>query len=240
MSSLWNNGATQAGSSPFAAQAAAPSPGGGAAARFQSILQAAGKRGQASAQPGLSPAAVKANAAGSSATAAASSSSSDSDADSTISANDFLTLLVTEMQNQDPTADVDPNAYIDQLVQINSLEQLISINQNLAAVLGAASTTSTPSSSSSSSSIGGVSAISQSLGASTNDSSGPTGRAQGVSQSPTSAVAAARAANRPTKVQGNLSAPGAAPAASTVSRALDGRHRGAGHGIRDIPTRALP
>jgi flagellar basal-body rod modification protein FlgD len=156
------------------------------------------------------------------------------------SANDFLTLLVTEMQNQDPTADVDPNAYIDQLVQINSLEQLISINQNLAAVLGAASTTSTPSSSSSSSSIGGVSAISQSLGASTNDSSGATGRAQGVSQSPTSAVAAARAANRPTKVQGNLSAPGAAPAASTVSRALDGRHRGAGHGIRDIPTRALP
>ena len=28
----------------------------------------------------------------------------------TISANDFLTLLVTEMQNQDPTADTDPNA----------------------------------------------------------------------------------------------------------------------------------
>ena len=33
-----------------------------------------------------------------------------------ISANDFLTLLVTEMQNQDPTADTDPNEYINQLV----------------------------------------------------------------------------------------------------------------------------
>jgi len=44
-----------------------------------------------------------------------------------------LTLLVTEMQNQDPTADTDPNEYIDQLVQVNSLEQLISINQTLTA-----------------------------------------------------------------------------------------------------------
>ena len=57
-------------------------------------------------------------------------SSSDSDS-ATISANDFLTLLVTEMQNQDPTADTDPNEYINQLVQVNSLEQLISINQTL-------------------------------------------------------------------------------------------------------------
>ncbi len=57
-------------------------------------------------------------------------SSSDSDS-ATISANDFLTLLVTEMKNQDPTANTDPNEYINQLVQVNSLEQLISINQTL-------------------------------------------------------------------------------------------------------------
>jgi flagellar basal-body rod modification protein FlgD len=50
-----------------------------------------------------------------------------------ISANDFLTLLVTEMKNQDPTANTDPNEYINQLVQVNSLEQLISINQTLTA-----------------------------------------------------------------------------------------------------------
>src|SRR5258708_37834493 len=40
---------------------------------------------------------------------------------SNISANDFLTLLVTEMKNQDPTANTDPNQYINQLVQVNSL-----------------------------------------------------------------------------------------------------------------------
>src|SRR5580698_10923588 len=58
-------------------------------------------------------------------------STSTSDDGATISANDFLTLLVTEMQNQDPTSDTDPNEYINQLVNVNSLEQLININQTL-------------------------------------------------------------------------------------------------------------
>jgi flagellar basal-body rod modification protein FlgD len=44
--------------------------------------------------------------------------------------------LVTEMQNQDPTADTDPNEYINQLVNVNSLEQLISINETLTTDLG--------------------------------------------------------------------------------------------------------
>lgn len=48
-----------------------------------------------------------------------------------ISSNDFLSLLVTEMKNQDPTQPTDPNAYIQQLVGVNSLQQLISINQAL-------------------------------------------------------------------------------------------------------------
>jgi flagellar basal-body rod modification protein FlgD len=63
-------------------------------------------------------------------------SGSSSTTSSTISANDFLTLLVTEMKNQDPTANNDPNQYINQLVNVNSLEQLIDINQNLKTVLG--------------------------------------------------------------------------------------------------------
>ena len=62
------------------------------------------------------------------ATTAGGSAESDS---ATISANDFLTLLVTEMKNQDPTANTDPNEYVNQLVQVNSLQQLISINQTL-------------------------------------------------------------------------------------------------------------
>src|SRR5579872_17960 len=57
----------------------------------------------------------------------------------TISANDFLSLLVTEMQNQDPTATTDPNEYINQLVNVNSLEQLIDINQTLTSAYGSSS-----------------------------------------------------------------------------------------------------
>src|SRR6202167_3512101 len=62
-----------------------------------------------------------------------STTSNESDSDlTTITSNDFLQRLVSELKNQDPTADTDPNEYINQLVQVNSLEQLISINQDLA------------------------------------------------------------------------------------------------------------
>src|SRR3982074_2140942 len=50
---------------------------------------------------------------------------------STITSSDFLTLLVSELKNQDPTQPTDPNAYISQLVGVNSLEQLIQINSGL-------------------------------------------------------------------------------------------------------------
>ena len=49
----------------------------------------------------------------------------------TITANDFLQLLVTELQNQDPTANTDPNEYVNQLVQVNTLQQQIQMNQTL-------------------------------------------------------------------------------------------------------------
>jgi flagellar basal-body rod modification protein FlgD len=52
-------------------------------------------------------------------------------ASATITANDFLTLLVAEMKNQDPTQPTDPNAYISQMVDVNSLQQLIGINQGV-------------------------------------------------------------------------------------------------------------
>src|ERR1700761_2111988 len=50
---------------------------------------------------------------------------------SDITSDDFLTLLVSELQNQDPTQPTDPNQYITQLAQVNSLEQLVSINQGI-------------------------------------------------------------------------------------------------------------
>ncbi len=55
----------------------------------------------------------------------------------TITANDFLTLLVTEIKNQDPTQQTDPMQYITQLVGVNSLEQLVQINQTLSTSAGA-------------------------------------------------------------------------------------------------------
>jgi len=76
---------------------------------------------------------------GSSATAAAADASS-----STITANDFLTLLVAEMKNQDPTQPTDPSQYISQMVDVNSLQQLVSINQGITSLDTAAGTTTAP------------------------------------------------------------------------------------------------
>jgi flagellar basal-body rod modification protein FlgD len=45
--------------------------------------------------------------------------------------DEFLNLLVTELQNQDPTAPVDPTAMVGQLVSLNQLDQLININSTL-------------------------------------------------------------------------------------------------------------
>jgi flagellar basal-body rod modification protein FlgD len=77
---------------------------------------------------------AKAAAASGTASSGSSSSSSAADDSSDITANDFLTLLVSELKNQDPTQPTDPNAYISQLVGVNSLQQLISINQGLTSI----------------------------------------------------------------------------------------------------------
>ncbi|MGC2618113.1 MAG: flagellar hook capping FlgD N-terminal domain-containing protein [Acidobacteriaceae bacterium] len=129
---------------------------------------------------------------------------SDSDA-ATITANDFLQLLVSEMKNQDPTADTDPNEYVNQLVQVNSLEQLVSINQDLG---GSGST-------SESGATGGVVGAGQA-----NPSAGsvavaaPTGAAGSGSASVTSAAATAKTA------PGNLSATDTGPAGSRLARGM--------------------
>jgi len=48
----------------------------------------------------------------------------------------FLNLLVTELQNQDPTAPVDPTQMVGQLVSLNQLDQLIAINSTLSSLTG--------------------------------------------------------------------------------------------------------
>jgi flagellar basal-body rod modification protein FlgD len=48
--------------------------------------------------------------------------------------DDFLTLLVTQLQNQDPLKPMDPTEFTSQLAQFSSLEQLNNINENLQAL----------------------------------------------------------------------------------------------------------
>ncbi len=43
--------------------------------------------------------------------------------------NDFMSLLVAEIQNQDPTQPMDPTTFMSQLVELNQLEQVSDINQ---------------------------------------------------------------------------------------------------------------
>jgi flagellar basal-body rod modification protein FlgD len=82
------------------------------------------------------------------------SSSSAASGSSDITSNDFLTLLVSELKNQDPTQPTDPNQYITQLAQVNSLQQLISINQGIGTLDSAISS---PSSSSATGASSGTS-----------------------------------------------------------------------------------
>jgi flagellar basal-body rod modification protein FlgD len=75
-----------------------------------------------------------------------SNSSSDTGSSSLSSGNlqaTFLNLLVTELQNQDPTQPVDPTEMVGQMVSLNELDQLISINQTLSGLAGAAAGTGT-------------------------------------------------------------------------------------------------
>ncbi len=134
----------------------------------------------------------------------------------TISANDFLTLLVTEMQNQDPTANTDPNEYINQLVNVNSLEQLISINQTLSNAAGSGG--GTPASggvlqgTGASAEPGSIVGIASQPVAAPQGTMAPSGLSRILSDGP-----AARFA------PGNISIPEVSPAAERVAQSLGGK-----------------
>ena len=152
------------------------------------------------------PAAATSSNTAAKADATTSSTSSTSSDSSTISANDFLTLLVTEMKNQDPTANTDPNEYINQLVNVNSLEQLISINQTLTTDLG-----------SSTADASGSTASAQASGASAEAKSSSSGAATTLP----GALSTAAAQLAP----GNLGIPAPNAAAQSVAESLSGRPR---------------
>ncbi len=103
------------------------------------LITGTGAAAEARVASALAPQGAKAKATTGAGTADNTKSSSSS-SQSTITSDDFLTLLVSELKNQDPTQPTDPNAYIQQLVGVNSLQQLIQINQGLTTIEPAATT----------------------------------------------------------------------------------------------------
>jgi flagellar basal-body rod modification protein FlgD len=57
----------------------------------------------------------------------------------------FISLLVTELQSQDPTQPMDPTQMVGQMFSMNQLQQLIDINSTLSSALGGATSSGTPS-----------------------------------------------------------------------------------------------
>jgi flagellar basal-body rod modification protein FlgD len=55
--------------------------------------------------------------------------------------NDFLTLLMAEMKNQDPTQPMDPAQMVSQLATVSEVGQAVQTNTNLASLLTSTSLT---------------------------------------------------------------------------------------------------
>jgi flagellar basal-body rod modification protein FlgD len=143
-------------------------------------------------------------------TATASGSGAGDTGDATITANDFLTLLVTELQHQDPTSDADPNAYVNQLINVNSLQQLISINTGIGTL---DSSVTSPTSTSGATGASGTSGTSGSAVAGVNGTSSSTSVTPGQVASARASYAAFDSAP--------LSAPDSMTAQLSVSAQLD-------------------
>ncbi len=65
------------------------------------------------------------------------------DSTNVVSKDQFLKLLVAQLQNQDPLNPLQGDAFVAQLATFSSLEQLVSINDNIQKLVGALDTTPT-------------------------------------------------------------------------------------------------
>ena len=70
-------------------------------------------------------------AIGQASTAAAAGVSNEAASKTSMGKEDFLTLLVTQLQNQDPLNPDDPTEFTAQLAQFSSLEQLFTLNEGM-------------------------------------------------------------------------------------------------------------
>ena len=109
-------------------------------ARVNNTVQAANAAAAAAANPAAAattPAAPQAASTGTTGTAGSSSTGSQNSllnpTQSGVQSefNTFLTLLTTELQNQDPTSPLDTNQFTSQLVQFSQLEQTLNTNTDL-------------------------------------------------------------------------------------------------------------
>jgi flagellar basal-body rod modification protein FlgD len=71
---------------------------------------------------------------GSAPTTGTGSSSSATAAPGTLGGTDFLTLMLAQLQNQDPTSPVDSNTFLTQLAQLSEVQGITSLNTNFSAL----------------------------------------------------------------------------------------------------------
>ncbi len=71
----------------------------------------------------------------------ANSSSSNAAAKASVDYNSFLKLLVTQMQNQDPTQPMDATQYVSQLATFSNVEQAVQMNSKLETLIANTSLT---------------------------------------------------------------------------------------------------
>jgi len=82
--------------------------------------------------------------AGTSSSSSSSASSAANPGDPLANESTFLTLLVSQLQNQDPLSPTDSNQFVSQLTSYSQLEQLIGIHSNTTTLAGAATPGTTP------------------------------------------------------------------------------------------------
>jgi flagellar basal-body rod modification protein FlgD len=93
--------------------------------------------GSATTTPTTTPATTPTTAATSTSTTNANGTTTGSNAFSQLSGNfqTFLTLLTTQLKNQDPTSPMDSNQFTQQLVEYSQVEQQINTNTNLQSLI---------------------------------------------------------------------------------------------------------
>jgi len=92
----------------------------------------------------MNPLEALAASASNTSSSSAGTTSTASSLGSDLNGDDFMTLLVAQLQSQDPLDPMDPTQMVGQLVQFNTLEQIIQIRQDIEAMASSQATTSAP------------------------------------------------------------------------------------------------